>query len=160
MNGGAAHVGSVGVTCSIRSWTSCRARSRSVPDSKISSTDERSFTDFERMMSSPSTPARACSSGIVTSASTSDAERPHEVVWTSTLGGANSGNTSTGMFRSWARPKNIMAVVAATTSQRKRRLVATIERIMSVDLPPSAQADVSGRPRPRSRRRTAPRRPR
>ena len=35
MNGGPAQVGSVPVTPLIRSWTSCRARSRSVPGLKI-----------------------------------------------------------------------------------------------------------------------------
>ena len=40
MTGGAAQVGSVGVTAAMRSCTSCRALSRSVPGSKISTIDD------------------------------------------------------------------------------------------------------------------------
>ena len=45
MTGGAAQVGSVGTTVARRSWTTCRAWMRSVPRSKISSTDESCGTE-------------------------------------------------------------------------------------------------------------------
>ena len=53
---------------SSRSCTSCRAAIRSVPSSKISTTDDRPSTDFERSVFSPATPFIAFSSGTVTSA--------------------------------------------------------------------------------------------
>jgi hypothetical protein len=81
-------------------------------------------------MSSPSTPASACSSGTVTSDSTSAAESPSVIVWTSTFGGANSGNTSTGMLRICPSPKNISPAAAAVMMNRYRRLVAMISRSM------------------------------
>ncbi len=95
MKGGLAHVGSCGEICAMRSATCCRAVNRSVPGLKIISTDDSDSTDFERMSSSPGTPFRVCSSGIVTSCSTWFADRPKAGVWTSTFGGANSGKTST-----------------------------------------------------------------
>ena len=53
INGGAAQVGSVGVTCARRSCTSWRARSSSVPRLKMSWIDDSCETDFERSSSSP-----------------------------------------------------------------------------------------------------------
>ena len=101
MSGGAAQVGSVAVTVATRSVTSWRTWSSSMPDLKMSMTDDSWCTDFERMTSTPGTPASAFSSGTVTSASTSAGDRPRQMVWISTRGGANSGNTSTGS--SWTR---------------------------------------------------------
>ena len=54
-------------------------------------------------------PFSDCSSGIVTSDSTSAADKPIAEVWISTRGGANSGKTSTGIVRSCCTPKNIIA---------------------------------------------------
>ena len=51
------------------------------------------------------------------------------MVWISTCGGANSGKTSTLCSGISAKPRASMAVAAKTTSQRKRRLVATMRRI-------------------------------
>ena len=51
-------------------------------------------------------PLSASSSGTVTRASTSAAESPSATVWISTRGGANSGNTSTGMSRIRPRPED------------------------------------------------------
>ena len=79
----------------MRSATCCLAVSRSLPGLKIISTDDKDSTDFERISSSPGTPLRVCSSGIVTRASTWFADSPRDGVCTSTLGGANSGKTST-----------------------------------------------------------------
>ncbi len=67
-------------------------------------------------------PASACSSGTVTRFSTSSADRPTQIVWISTLGGANSGKTSTGIARTWDAPKTIIPAAAASTRNRKRRL--------------------------------------
>ena len=77
-------------------------------------------------------PLSACSIGTVTSCSTSAADRPRHSVCTSTRGGANSGKTSTGRFRNWATPKNIISEAPTTTRKRSLRLVATIQRIMAV----------------------------
>ena len=76
-------------------------------------------------------PFRACSIGMVTSSSTSAAERPRHGVWISTRGGANSGKTSTGIRASWPTPKNISEAANATTRKRNLRLAATIERSMA-----------------------------
>ena len=82
--------------CVSRSCTTCRARRRSVPGSKISSIDERPGIDAERMVSSHGTPAsRSCSNGTVISCSTSGAESPRASVCTCTVGGPNSGSVST-----------------------------------------------------------------
>ena len=97
ITGGAAQVGSVGVIWASRSATSWRASSSFVPGLKSSTTCESWMTDFERIVSRPSMPASDCSSGTVTSCSTSSADRPMQIVWISTFGGANSGKTSTGM---------------------------------------------------------------
>src|SRR6266508_3056173 len=145
MNGGLAQVGSVGVTVATRSCTSCRARSRSVPGSKMSTIDDSWGTDLERITSSPATPLSASSSGTVTRASTSDEERPRQGVWISTRGGANSGKTSTGIELSCPTPKNIIAPAAATTRKRNFRLDPTIQRIMAQDVlrsVPAANADL------------------
>src|SRR5262249_55030317 len=87
-------------------------------------------TDRDRMSSMPSMPLSASSIGTVTSASTSAADRPRHSVCTSTRGGANSGNTSTGTSRNRAIPKAISSEAATTTTNRSRRLVAMIRRIM------------------------------
>ena len=94
ITGGAAQVGRVALTAVIRSCTSWRASIRSVPRSKISSTLDSCGDDFDRRMSRSSTPLSACSSGTVTSSSTSAVDRPRQTVWTMTRGGANSGKTS------------------------------------------------------------------
>ena len=104
ITGGAAQVGRVGVTIRTRSETSWRASSRSVPGLKSSWIDERSATDLERIVSRPGTPFSASSSGTVTRDSTSVEESPRLIVWISTCGGANSGNTSSGVSRSWVKP--------------------------------------------------------
>src|SRR5690349_12916064 len=133
ITGGAAQVGSDGVTVAIRSETSWRAFSRSAPGVKISTIEDSCSTDLERISSSPSTPLRASSSGTVTSCSTSAAVRPMAMVWISTFGGANSGKTSTEAVLSWTPPNAIIATAMATTKARNFRLNPTIRR-MSVAL--------------------------
>jgi hypothetical protein len=131
ITGGLAQVGRVGVTVARRSATSWRALMRSVPRSKISWICESCSTDLERSTSRPGNPLRVSSSGVVTSASTSEAERPRQGVWISIFGGANSGKTSTGSCRSWPTPRNTIAAATATTRYRNFRLDPTIQRIMA-----------------------------
>ena len=104
ITGGAAQVGSERVTVARRSWTTWRASIRSVPRSKTSSIEESCGTVAERISSSRATPLSACSSGTVTSSSVSAVDRPRQIVWTSTRGGANSGKASTRASRSCPAP--------------------------------------------------------
>ena len=97
--GGRATTGSVAAAAVTRSWTSWRARWISVPSANSITTDDSPSTDFERIVFSPGVPFRAFSSGTLMSASTSSVDSPGASVWTSTLGGANSGNTSSGAVR-------------------------------------------------------------
>jgi len=53
--------------------------------------------EAERTLSTPGVPLTALSMGNVISASTSSGASPGDSVCTTTCGGANSGNTSTGM---------------------------------------------------------------
>ena len=53
--------------------------------------------DEERTFSTPGVPLTALSMGKVMSDSVSSGARPGDSVWMTTCGGANSGNTSTGM---------------------------------------------------------------
>jgi hypothetical protein len=82
---------------------------------KISTIDDSCGTDFDRITSTPGTPLSAFSSGTVTSCSTSAGESPRQIVWISTRGGANSGNTSTGTFCSRATPNQTSAAPTART---------------------------------------------
>src|ERR687893_1550761 len=95
----------------------------------MSSIDDRSATDLERISSSPSIPLSCSSNGIVISSSTSCEELPIATVWTSTCGGANSGKTSTSALRVSPMPKTISATAAKITSHRNRKLDPTIQRI-------------------------------
>src|SRR3972149_888580 len=113
IKGGAAQVGKV--TVAIRSATNCRAKMRSVPGLKIRTICERSATDLERITSKPGRPRRACSNGTVTNSSTEAGESPRDRVWISTLGGANSGKTSTDEFLRRTMPKTINATAIKTT---------------------------------------------
>ena len=77
----------VGIACGCdrRSLTSWRARRMSVPRSKVSTIEDRPGTESERIVSTPLTPlSRSCSSGTVSSDSTSVADRPRLSVCTST----------------------------------------------------------------------------
>src|SRR5918995_4365461 len=90
---------------------------------------ERSMTDLERISSSPGSPFSWSSSGIVISSSTCSEELPTAMVWISTIGGANSGKTSTSALRVSPMPKTISAAAAKSTSHRNRKLNPTIQRI-------------------------------
>jgi hypothetical protein len=129
MTGGAAHVGSDGVSAVTRSATSCLACRMSVPGSNCSSMDDNCGTDLERTRCSPSRPLSDCSSGTLTSCSTSAAFRPLQIVWISTRGGANSGKASIGISRNCCTPKNIIAAPAKIASSRNFTLELTIQRI-------------------------------
>src|SRR3989304_5060028 len=130
ITGGAAQGGKGGEMACMRSATNCLAKMRSVPGLKMSTISERSDTDLERITSRPGIPLSAFSSGTVTSSSTSAADSPREMVWTSTLGGANSGKTSTDELLSRGMPKIINTAAAKTTRDRYCRLVLTIHLIL------------------------------
>src|SRR5206468_12998256 len=102
----------------------------------ISVMEDNCGTDFERITSRFSTPLSASSSGMVTWDSTSVEESPTERVWTSTRGGANSGKTSTGIFRTSRSPKNMRPAARKMRRNLKRRLQPTIERIIARYLRP------------------------
>ena len=131
MKGGAAKVGRLGVAMAIRSVTSWRVLNSSTPGWNSTTTDESAGTDFDRSAATPGMPASAFSIGTVTSASTSEGDSPRQIVWISTLAGANSGKTSTGSSRRRRKPKYIRLALIAITRNRKRRLVATNHRIMA-----------------------------
>src|SRR5215213_4459453 len=90
---------------------------------------ERSITDLERISSSPGIPFSWFSSGVVISSSTCCEELPTAIVWISTIGGANSGKTSTSALRVSPMPKTMSAAAANSTNHRNRRLDPTIQRI-------------------------------
>src|SRR5829696_8209752 len=90
---------------------------------------ERSITDLERISSSPGIPFSWFSSGVVISSSTCCEELPTAMVWISTIGGANSGKTSTSALRVSPIPKTISAAATNSTSHRNRKLDPTIQRI-------------------------------
>ena len=115
ITGGAAQVGRLAVTPDNRSCTSCRARNWSVPDLKISRIEDSWCTDRDRSWSRPGRPVIAFSSGTVTSSSTSEVDSPTAIVWISTRGGENSGNTSSRIDGNRVVPPTISARPAATT---------------------------------------------
>src|SRR5215211_3181387 len=90
---------------------------------------ERSITDLERISSSPGIPFSWFSSGTVISSSTCSEELPTAMVWISTIGGANSGKTSTSALRVSPMPKTMSAAAANSTNHRNRKLDPTIQRI-------------------------------
>src|ERR687893_3124262 len=96
---------------------------------KMSSICERSITDLERISSSPGIPLSWSSNGMVISSSTCFEELPTARVWISTIGGANSGKTSTSALRVSPMPKTISAAAAKITSHRNRKADPTIQRI-------------------------------
>ena len=120
MTGGRATTGSRGVSKATRSCTICRTRMASLPVSSTSTTCDSPSTDFERTVFTPGRPFRASSMGTVTSDSTSSVERPGASVCTSTSGGANSGNTSSGAFWTAREPTTRRTTDRATTTTRRR----------------------------------------
>src|SRR5919112_3951073 len=129
IQGGLAQVGRLGDASVRRSCTNCRASYRSVSLLKRSSICERSLTDLERISSSPGIPFSWFSSGTVINSSTCSEELPTAMVWISTIGGANSGKTSTSALRVSPIPKTISAAAAKSISHRNRKLDPTIQRI-------------------------------
>ena len=121
-------------TCAIRSPTICRARMTSVPRSNRIWTDDRPSTDLERSVIRSGTPFTAVSIGTVTRLSTSSVERPGASVWISTMGGANSGNTSSGTSRPARMPRTTSS--AARASTRTRWTSAKRTRPASISAPP------------------------
>ena len=135
MTGGRATAGSRLASTVSRSWTSWRARIRSLPSAKIRTTDDRPSTDFERSVLSPWVPFKAFSSGTEIIASTSSVESPGASVWISTSGGANSGKTSSGARCAARMPTTIRTIDRAITRTRSFSEVETIQFIMTVAVP-------------------------
>ena len=118
---------------------------RSVPSSKISTTDDSPSTDLERSVFSPGTPFIAASSGTLTSASTSAVDKPGASVWISTSGGANSGKTSNGASRAVRMPTTMSTTDNATTGTRSRNAEAMSPRIMAATpAPRGASGSLAG----------------
>src|SRR5712691_12371414 len=74
ITGGRATAGNRPASAANRSCTSWRARIRSVPDWKISTTDDNPSTDFERIVFTHGVPLSAFSIGIETRLSTSSVD--------------------------------------------------------------------------------------
>src|SRR6476620_7179044 len=129
ITGGAAQVGSAAVTDAMRSDTSWRALSRSVPCLNTSTIEESWGTDFERSSSRPGMPLRDASMGTETSSSTSCAVKPRHAVWISTRGGANSGKTSMDAELSCREPSSITTHASATTIVLNLRLIPMSQRM-------------------------------
>ena len=77
-------------------------------------------------------PFRAFSSGTVTRLSTSSVESPGASVWTSTSGGANSGNTSSGARRIDRDPTTSSTTHSASTTTRRRTEVEMSDESMGM----------------------------
>ena len=114
--GALATAGNPRLTRARRSWTSCRACMRSAPWFRISTTEDRPSTDFDRMVATSGTPVSALSSGTLTNDSTSSADRPGASVCTSIKGGANSGNTSKGTERIARAPATVATTISTQTT--------------------------------------------
>ncbi len=111
--GGVATLGSLYSSVS-RSCTICRALMMSVPRLKISVIVDRPVTERDRVDWSHGTPFRRSSRPRVMRFSTSSADSPTASVCTSTVGGANSGNTSIGIRPTSRMPTTRMATAAAS----------------------------------------------
>src|SRR2546422_7716702 len=116
----------------------------SVPSLKMRRIADRPVTDLERRMSSSGVPLSCSSIGRVISSSTSLAVMPMPSVWISTMGGANSGKTSTGIERRRSMPKYIIPAAMAITRKRNLRLDPTIQRIIAVNLSGPSFSSVFG----------------
>ena len=81
--------------------------------------------DAERTVATSGEPASASSSGMATSASTSVAENPGASAWTSTIGGANSGKTSSGASSADHTPIRLTTPAKRNTTVRWRSESAT-----------------------------------
>ena len=143
ISGSPAERGSSAMASLMRSCTRWRAVIRSVPGLKSITTCDRPTTEEERITSMPGMPRSASSIGIVISSSISELVMPRPSVCTSTLGGANSGNTSTGMRRSSSVPKAMSAVASASTRNRYFRLELMIQE--NTDSPSVSRADAARR---------------
>ena len=118
--------------CVMRSATTCRAVKRSVPGSKMRKIRDMPGTDWERMSLRKAMPlSRSCSIGTVISCSTSADDNPSASVCTSTVTGAYSGRTSTGIERSSETPTISVSAPRATTSSRNFMLQATIQPVIA-----------------------------
>ena len=113
-----------------RSCTCWRAAMRSASPSRIKTTEDNPRTDLERMVFTPGTPASALSTGTLISDSTSGVDKPGASVWISTRGGANSGNTSSGMLRAPRAAASVPITAKASTTTACRNDRDTSQRML------------------------------
>ena len=88
------------------------------------------------MLSSPATPLSACSSGTRDQLLDLGGDRPRQIVWISTRGGANSGKTSTGMSRELLHAEEHHRRAGDDARSRNFRLEPIIHRINAPALLP------------------------
>ena len=91
----------------------------SVPSSKISTTDDRPSTDFERIVLSHEDAVQRVLERHGDQALDLLVDSPGASVWISTSGGANSGKTSSGASRAAQTPDHEQHGDAATTTRRR-----------------------------------------
>src|SRR5581483_495909 len=120
------------LACVIRSLTTWRARSESVPGSKCMTIEDTPGMELDSMDVNQGTPlSRSDSSGTVSSCSTSEADRPSASVWTSTSVGENSGSTSTDMSRKTPTATANTTAAAINTSNLNLMLARISHSVMT-----------------------------
>ncbi len=130
-NGGFDTWGSAGTMVS-RSCTTCRARTGSVPGSKIISIADTPGAESERSLASQGIPLKnSFSIGLVIRFSTSSGDSPSASVCTSTRTGPKSGRTSSVASRSWTVPAARRPAATTMISMRKCALDPMIHRSMA-----------------------------
>ena len=111
---------------------------------------------FRAQRLEPGTPFSAFSSGTVTRLSTSSVERPGASVWISTSGGANSGNTSSGVLQPRAVPATISTTASATMTNEAGATIRRAGASCPVYLPmPNSMPNSSAAPSVTTRAPTA-----
>ena len=124
--------------CVSRSWTTCLASRTFVPGSNVITTDDSPGRETDSISSRKGTPTRrSCSSGTVISCSTSAADRPSASVWTSTVGGWNSGSVSTLVPLTCTTPRTTTPAARTRTSRRSLRLESMSQRMPTSPCPAS-----------------------
>src|SRR5262245_2365744 len=124
--GGPAPWGSTLTALASRSLTSMRSVSALLPSAKIAVITEIPGAEEERKVVRKLVPFKAYSRGIVTSASTSSAERPGASVCTTIWGGENSGKMSKGERRAATTPatrSNTARLRTITRLCKEKRIV-------------------------------------
>jgi hypothetical protein len=100
--------------------TTWRAARGSTCQSNSTQMSEMPMADDERRRRTPAAPLSVCSSGTVTSCSTSSGARPLASVTTVTEGADSSGSTSSGICEARYAPSTTSSTAAASTHARWR----------------------------------------